>query len=85
MGFEEFLRRKDVFFCLYSFMLLLLFPLSVAFREDGWLKLQEAYDVESLVCLGLFLALPFPVYVYFVFLKYFYSYDKEKRERTWNF
>ena len=45
------------------------FPSQCCLEEGGWLKLQEAYDVESLVCLGLFIALPFPVYVFFVFLK----------------
>ena len=47
------------------------FPSQCCVEEDGWFKLQEACDVESFVCLGLFIALPFPVYVYFVFLKYF--------------
>ena len=45
------------------------FPSQCCLEEGGWLKLQEAYDVETLVCLGLFIALPFPVYVYFLFLK----------------
>ena len=43
------------------------FPSQCCLEEGGWLKLQEAYDVESLVCLGLFIALPFPVYVFLCF------------------